>query len=169
MQAKEKVCTSKNFQAKQLRSGDQVCTRKSRITQHYTDLYRALCMTWKLCWKGWFYKDGDLLKQAKKPSRVVKLSWPSNQLLSSWEAILRKSRTERSKTATLSWLEVSPLLSRQQVFVRMLSRPKDLMTNSEQTFAGLYEEVQICNKIKLAVLNWNCSERSWRNKFNGKY
>lgn len=44
-QATQTVCTSKNLQAKQLRSGDQLCTRKSRATQHYMDPYRALCMT----------------------------------------------------------------------------------------------------------------------------
>lgn len=113
--------------------------------------------------------DGDLLKKAKKLWAVVKYSWLSNKFLSSWEAILGKNRTEHNKAAMLTWLVVSPLLSRLQVFVRMLSRPKDFMTNSEQTFAGPHEEVWICYKIKFAGLNWNCNDRSWRSKLNGKY
>lgn len=171
VQATQKGCTSKNLQAKQPRSGDQLCTRKSKTTQHYMDLHRALCMTWKSRWKGWLSTkigDGYLLKAAKKIPTVVKYSWLSNKFLSRWEAVLGKKRTEH-KAVTLIWLVAAPLLSRQQVFVRMLSRPKDFTTNLEQTFAVLHEEVQICYKIKFSGLNWNCNERSWRSKLNGKH
>lgn len=167
VQTTQKACTSKNLQAKQLRSDQE-----SRTTQHYMDLHRALCVTWKSCWKGWVStktRDGDLPKVAKKLRTVVKYSWVSNPFLSSCEALLGKSRTEHNKAATLAWLVVSPPLSRQQVFVRMFSRPKDFATNSDQTFAGLHEEVQFCYKIKFAGLDWNCNERSWRSKLNGKY
>lgn len=43
------------------------------------------------------------------------------------------------------------------------------MTNSEQTFAGLREEVQICYKVRIAGLSGNFNESSWRSKLNGKY
>lgn len=131
-----------------------------------------MCMTWKSCWKGWLSTkvgDGDLLKVDEKLWTVLMYSWFSNELLSSWDIVLGKNGTEHNKAATLTWLVVSPQLSRQQVFVRMLSRPKYFTTNSEQTFAGLREEVQICYKIRIAVLSGNFNESSWRSKLNGKY
>lgn len=114
VQATQTVCTSKTLKAKQLRSGDWICTRNSRTTQHYMDLYRALCTTWKTFWKDWLSKkigDGDLLKKAKNIWTVVKHGWLSNKFLSSWEAVLGKNRTEHNKAATLTLFVVSPVLS----------------------------------------------------------
>lgn len=88
-----------------------------------------MCMTWKSCWKGWLSTkigDGDLLKVAKKLWTVFMYSSFSNKLLSSWDLVLGKNRTEHNKAATLTWLVVSSQLSRQQVFVRIFSRPKVL-------------------------------------------
>lgn len=171
MRATQTVCTSKNLQAKQLRLALHM------EIQSYSVLYGSIC-TGLCAWHDSYAGKADfwhkqrmvtLLKKVEKLWAVVKYSWLSNKQLSSWDIILGKNRTEHNKAATLTWLVVSPQLPRQQVFVRMLSRPKGFTTNLEQDFAGLHEEVQICYKIKFIGLNWNCNERSWRDKLNWKY
>lgn len=82
---------------------------------------------------------------------------------------LRKEQDRAQQGSSTDLVYVFSCVIKQQVFVRMLSRPKDFMKKPEQTLRGLHENMQFHSKIKFASLNWNCNEWSWRSKLKEKY